>query len=661
MFTKLEQLLIIPLKKKIWRKIVSHELELRREIISLSIPRLKILSLVSVFFIAVLLYIDVSHLDQGIIKKEYLYYYYLDLSFIFIVLMMLIASFIFPENETAWKIRIKGLLIQAVFLLSLCWSAGISAVEYGTTGSVLTFFIVLFIIISLFYPGSLFLFFALPASLVFFFFLKVQLFDLSLEILSKHFNLLFVVLFVWVVSRLLHLSFYRNFFNKLQVLDVKADFEREAASHWETAEKLRIANIELEERIKERTAEISKKNVELEKEVEERNNAEELLLIAKKEAEIANRIKSRFLATMSHEIRTPLNGIIGVLQLLEHNPPSESLQEYYSLMKSASQNLMSIIEDLLDLAKIEAGTVSMSAESFSIRDWLKGIVKRFIAAGRDSQVLIESYVEDDFPAVISGYPERLSQVLSNLLENAVKFTEKGAVKILVSLYDDSGDQKILISVEDTGIGIEQDKLKFIFNSFAQIEQLTSRRFGGAGLGLAISKQLVHLMGGSIDVKSSPGKGSTFSVLLPLEIKAVKSMITEEAVVEKVRPLSILVAEDDEISKKIISHLLEKEGHCVAIAENGSEALRLYRENDYDCILMDAFMPEMDGQEVTCKIREIEKTTGSRIPIIAVTADAMSGSKERYLDGGMDDYISKPVNRSRLSAVLQKVARKEFRN
>ncbi len=417
----------------------------------------------------------------------------------------------------------------------------------------------------------------------------------------------------------------------------------------------------MEKRVEERTAELKERNEELAHEIEVRKNIEEALKKAKVEAESANRAKSTFLANMSHEIRTPLNGIIGLLQLLDNQLPTDDLKEYLQLMDLSAKNLMNLINDILDFSKIESGKMVLEKTDFSIRDVVNAICRTFEYMAQEKGVDLESRVEDDVPELITGDPGRLSQILVNLVSNAVKFTNEGKITVTVSTSETCEKGiTLFFEVADTGIGISEDKLKLIFDSFSQADPSTTRNYGGTGLGLAIARRLVTLMKGTISVESNPGKGSRFyfTVYFDYSTSVPEDFITRSKGGSQdtfETPMNILVAEDDLISQKLILKILERRGHSVTIVENGLQVLERVREENFDCIFMDAFMPEMDGIETTAAVRLFEEKEGKYTPIIALTADALAESRSKYLKAGMDDYLSKPVTISELVAILQSVA------
>ncbi|PKL41178.1 MAG: hypothetical protein CVV44_00645 [Spirochaetae bacterium HGW-Spirochaetae-1] len=415
----------------------------------------------------------------------------------------------------------------------------------------------------------------------------------------------------------------------------------------------------MEKRVDDRTAELTKSNEELEHEIVIRKQVEHALIRAKAEAEGANSAKSFFLANMSHEIRTPLNGIIGLLQLIEDRAESQEQKEYLRLMDLSARNLMNLINDILDFSKIESGKLEMEQSRFNIHDIFTSLMETFTYQAEQKKVGLIYKIKGEVPREVIGDSGRLSQILINLISNAVKFTQKGSIEVEVSVETMQDNTTVLLfEVRDTGIGIPPEKLQIIFDSFSQADASTTRHYGGSGLGLAIARKLVELMGGSIHVESTVGKGSRFFFTarfdLPVDLSHEQPKTARYSEEKNLSPMKILVAEDDMVSQKLIKRLLEIRGHQVVIAINGLEVLDLLEKEDYDCVLMDAFMPEMDGVAATMRIRERERNSGMHVPIIALTADALSDSRQKYISAGMDGYITKPVKIKELLAMLRDI-------
>ena len=396
------------------------------------------------------------------------------------------------------------------------------------------------------------------------------------------------------------------------------------------------------------------------RDVSERKVYENQLRIARHAAESAAAAKANFLAIMSHEVRTPVTSVMAVADLLQKTILTEEQAGYIKILKSSTVTLLTVLNDILDISKIESGKIKIESAEFSLHETVREIIAIGQTTASTKGLRISLDIFDSVPDLVIGDTTRVRQVLFNLVSNAIKFTEAGSISVRMKISNAQGtDTGVLFEVEDTGIGISCEQIEQLFAVFSQADATTTRRFGGTGLGLAISKKLVDLMGGQIGVKSEPGVGSMFWFLLPFKIAPILPALSANLLVlekneEAAQPLKILLAEDNRINQLLIRSMLMKMGHTVEVAENGRVAVDAVTMRDFDVVLMDMQMPEMDGEEATKRIRAMSPPKGTT-PILALTADAMVEHRNRYLMVGVDELVPKPIDWQVLSEALARHA------
>jgi len=392
-----------------------------------------------------------------------------------------------------------------------------------------------------------------------------------------------------------------------------------------------------------------------------RKYAEDQMLQAKADAESANVAKSQFLSTMSHEIRTPMNGVLGVIQLLQHTELTQEQRELTELALSSGIKLVDLLNDILDLAKIEAGKMELDLADFNLPSMVSDTINILVLHARAKGLLLTSSLGSDVPSALKGDAGRLRQIIVNLIGNAIKFTPQGTITLHIQKEsEDAHSTTLCFLIQDSGIGIATDKLEHIFVSFTQANGSTTRTYGGSGLGLAICKQLVELMGGTIGVESRDGEGSTFRFTVVLE-KQVEASLPLSSIIEEnhrepfsAAGISILLTEDDPVAQIIVSRMLKRYGYLVDVASDGKEAIDALEKNDYALVLMDCMMPEMNGYEVTAVIRDPASAVRRHdIPVIALTGNAMKQDVDVCIAAGMDDHLPKPLLFPDLLAMLEK--------
>jgi signal transduction histidine kinase/ActR/RegA family two-component response regulator len=444
---------------------------------------------------------------------------------------------------------------------------------------------------------------------------------------------------------------------------------------WRLYQQAQLRLSDLERMVLERTAALEATNSKLALANHELILATEKTQKLAQTALMASKAKGDFLANMSHEIRTPMNGVLGMVDLLLHTSLTVEQRDSCKIIKTSADSLLCIINDILDFSKIEAGKMTVEKVEFDLYETITSSVKLLAPQAKAKGLELDFVIDPAIGSTLIGDPTRLRQILLNLLNNAVKFTEKGKVDLAVSRLKETGEEiQLRLAITDSGIGLSEVDQKKLFQSFSQADASTTRRFGGTGLGLAICRKLVEMMDGAIDVVSSPGKGSTFSVTVKLgkpnhasrpaaqaapsgngaTLQPESSGSTADSQFITPRDIRILLAEDNPINRIVAVKQLENLGYKAETVNNGLDAVEAHRKQPYHVIFMDCQMPEMDGYEATKKIRQIESEQNlTRVWIVAMTANAMEGDAELCLATGMDDYVAKPVDHNKLAMVLKR--------
>ncbi|NIA07761.1 MAG: response regulator [Actinobacteria bacterium] len=453
----------------------------------------------------------------------------------------------------------------------------------------------------------------------------------------------------------------------VELEELNNDLRSEIEKRKQAEKELEQYRDHLENLVAERTDDLEKTNASLLQEIKERKRTEKMLEKAKEQADAANQAKTEFLGNMSHEMRTPMNGIIGFSDLLAEEQLTDEQREYVNTIRDCSKNLMVLIDDILDLSKIEAGKINTRAVECSPHEIIAGVDSLLRGEAENKGLEFNVSLSPDLPAQIRTDPRRVRQCLINLVSNAIKFTQSGHVHIKTALEKRKEELFVRFEVEDTGIGIASDKQQLIFESFSQADYSSTRKYGGAGLGLAITKRLTEALGGELLLQSELGKGSVFSLLVPIQTDESQTMTEEDDLSDQqLGPRGIdnpqfngqvLLAEDNSSNRKFVEMRLQKMGLRVTTVEDGQQAVDKATAEAFDLILMDIQMPNMNGYEATRTLRQRGITT----PIVALTAYAMEKDVQDCLEAGCDNYLSKPFSAERLCRIMGKYLRAASRH